>query len=450
MQTKNGNDNADILSKMLNQFFNSKLLLFTITAMRLLNYQKMLEYFLSKSNKLVHYQFIEVDRLMIISRELAQKVVDQLMDIVQRNVNIMDCNGIIIASGQRERINSFHQGGKLAVSDHNVIEILPSEVQQYAGALPGVMWPIDLKKKTVGVVGVTGEPREVRNTAKLVKTVTELILEREMFLANYRSENRVKAQLVELLFSDNPDKASDDINTLAEMLNYKMNLPRMVILTKLEPLNNNEFSSNGLQNLFSARIRENVLSAAKEATHFSNDDIGLFYKKNLCIIKAVPENFSENKMEVFISSLINMLNSVQPRLKIEIGIGSVAQNTSEIRNSYDEAFFALEHSNSKMVRSIHDYEVLLDYLLKKQCANSSLVLKELKDKFNKIAESYDMRTTLECLLANNMNVSTTADQLFIHRNTLKFRLNKFKKMTGLDPCHFFQHAMICKFILVTA
>ena len=52
---------------------------------------------------------------MIISKDLAQKIVDQLMDIVQRNVNIMDCNGIIIASGQPNRINTFHQGGKLAV-----------------------------------------------------------------------------------------------------------------------------------------------------------------------------------------------------------------------------------------------------------------------------------------------------------------------------------------------
>ena len=121
---------------------------------------------------------------MIISRELAQKIVDHLMEIVKRNVNMMDCNGIIIASGQPKRIDTFHQGGKLAVTKHHVVEIYPAEVLNYAGALPGVMWPIDLKDQTVGVVGVTGEPQEVRDTAKLVKTVTELILEREMFLAD--------------------------------------------------------------------------------------------------------------------------------------------------------------------------------------------------------------------------------------------------------------------------
>lgn len=385
---------------------------------------------------------------MIISRELAQKIVDHLMDIVQRNVNIMDCNGIIIASGQHHRLNTFHQGGQSAVKTQNVIEIQPKEVDQYSGALPGVMWPIHIKEKIVGVVGVTGKPREVRNTAKLVKTVTELVLEREMFLADYRSENRVKAQLVDLLFSDNPSM-TDDINTLAEMLNYKMNLPRIVVLAKLEPISNDDFTTNGLQNLFSARVRENVLNMIKEAPFFSPNDISLFYKKNLCIIKSLPDNWMAKNLNTFITSIINLLNSIQPKLRITIGIGSRTLHESQLRHSYEEAIFALEYSNSDIIRSIQEYEILLSYLVEKQCAkcSSSLALQEIKQKFDEIKDNYDMKKTLDCLLRNNLNVSATANQLFIHRNTLKFRLGKFKKLIGLDPCHFFQHAMICKFLL---
>lgn len=386
---------------------------------------------------------------MIISKDLAQKIVDQLMDIVQRNVNIMDCSGIIIASGQYHRINTFHQGGKLAVGAKNVVEIQPEEVHQYTGALPGVMWPIDIKGKIVGVVGVTGEPHEVRNTAKLVKTVTELILEREMFLADYRSENRVKAQLVDLLFSDNPDTVIDDINTLAEMLNYQINLPRIVMVVKLEPISNDDFAANGLQNLFSARIRENVLSVIKEATFFTTEDISLFYKKNLCIIKSLPVDSTTNTVQVFTTSILNMLNSIKPKLKIQIGIGSRTSHQSELGKSYSEAIFALEHSNSSMIRSINQYDILLSYLFEKQFAqcNYSLALLEIKHKFNEIKGNYDMQRTLDCLLTNNLNVSLTADQLFIHRNTLKFRLEKLKKIVGLDPCHSFHHAMLCKLLL---
>ncbi|MEN6412748.1 MAG: sugar diacid recognition domain-containing protein [Veillonellales bacterium] len=387
--------------------------------------------------------------MTIISRELAQKIVNQLMDIVHRNVNIMNCSGLIIASGQSERINTFHQGGKLAVEEKNVVEIQTNEVEHYSGALPGVMWPIDIKKKIVGVVGVTGEPREVRDTAKLVKTVTELILEREMFLADYRSENRVKAQLVDLLFSNQPEGAKEDIKTLAEMLNYRINLPRLVILIALEPAGKDDFCADGLQNLYSARIRETVLNTIKEAACFTDQDISLFYKKNLCIIKSLADDFCEKKLNIFTKSVTGMLKSLQPPLTIQIGIGSPAANESLLRQSYEEALFALSSSPPDQTRSIAEYDILLNYLFENQCGKcaSSLALKKIKQKFDEVKSPYDMHKTLDCLLANNLNISATASQLFIHRNTLKFRLEKLKKIVGLDPCHFFQHAMICKFIL---
>ncbi|MEG6584833.1 CdaR family transcriptional regulator [Dendrosporobacter sp. 1207_IL3150] len=386
---------------------------------------------------------------MIISTEMAQSIVDQLMDIVQRNVNIIDCNGIILASGQGHRINTFHQGGLAAANTKNVIEIQVEDVAKYTGALPGVMWPINIKGRIVGVVGVTGEPCEVRNTAKLVKTVTELVLEREMFLADYRSENRVKAQLVNLLFSDNPDLISDDVYTLAEMLNYTIKLPRRVMLIQLEPLNNYEFSSDGLQNLYSDRIRETVLNKVKESPFLNKEDICLFYKKNLCLIKSESEQWETKKRDNFAEQLVTMLSSIQPHLKVQVGLGGRALNESQLRLSFNEAKCALDFSSDNTIRSIHDPEILLSYLFKadRVSYDDSLILQELKLNFDQMKDSCDMSKTLDYLLKNNLNVSLTADKLFIHRNTLKFRLEKFKKFVGLDPCHFFQHAMLCKIIL---
>lgn len=388
---------------------------------------------------------------MIISKDLAQNVVDNLMEIVQRNVNIMDCGGIIIASGQPHRLNTFHQGGKMAVDNRDVVEIYPETVHRYAGALPGVMWPIELRDKVVGVVGVTGEPPDVRKTAKLVKTVTELILEREIFLADYRSENRAKEQLVTLLFSDNPAAAEDAV-TLAEMLNYKLHLARVVILIKLEPKPDDNYATDGLYNLLSARIREHVSKTIKEAAFFTAEDISLFFKKNLCIIKTLPDNHPEKKITVFIARVAEMLGSIQPRLKIRFGIGSRACHPSLLCQSYQEALFALEFPGEKIIRSINDYDILLDYLFDKSSPhyNTCLALRELKPRFEEISAKYDLPSTLDCLLANNMNITLAARQLFIHRNTLKFRLEKLKKITGLEPCRFFRHALLCRFLLSLA
>ena len=389
---------------------------------------------------------------MIISRELAQKIVDHLMEIVKRNVNMMDCNGVIIASGQPNRIDSFHQGGKLAAAKHHVVEIYPAEVHNYAGSLPGVMWPVDLKDQTVGVVGVTGEPQEVRDTSKLVKIVTELILEREMFLADYGSENRMKEQFVSLLFEDYQHDVRDDSSTLAGILNYKLDIPRLVLVVKLVPQVEENYASEGLHNLFSDRLRASVLALIKKATYFTTDDMTLFYKQNLLILKALPDNTDRQKIETFAASVLILLKSIQPRLKIQMGIGSQALNKPQLRHSYYEAMFAMEQAAPGMIGSISEFEILLSYLINAQDVqrSSCLALLELKNKFEKIKVKYDMQRTIKFLLHNNLNIAKTAQALFIHRNTLKFRLAKLKEFVGLEPCHFFRHAMLCEYLLQEA
>ena len=54
----------------------------------------------------------------------------------------------------------------------------------------------------------------------------------------------------------------------------------------------------------------------------------------------------------------------------------------------------------------------------------------------KIFEDREMMSTLRCLFDNDLNVSATARALFMHRNTLIYRLNKVRTITGLDPCSF--------------
>ena len=110
--------------------------------------------------------------------EIAQKIVDATMEVIDnRNVNIMDRDGMIIASGEKNRINTYHKGADDVIKSGKIIEIYPEEVPEYPGAKEGVNLPIQVGDKTVGVVGVYGHPNEVRIIANLVKKAVELNLE---------------------------------------------------------------------------------------------------------------------------------------------------------------------------------------------------------------------------------------------------------------------------------
>lgn len=57
-------------------------------------------------------------------------------------------------------------------------------------------------------------------------------------------------------------------------------------------------------------------------------------------------------------------------------------------------------------------------------------------KFAKVFADGDMMATLDCLFENSLNVSDTARKMYMHRNTLIYRLRKLKELTGLDACVF--------------
>ena len=68
-------------------------------------------------------------------------------------------------------------------------------------------------------------------------------------------------------------------------------------------------------------------------------------------------------------------------------------------------------------------------------------------KFAKVFEDDDLMQTAECLFANDLNISKTATLLYMHRNTLIYRLKKIKNITVLDLCNFYE-AIVFKMLYI--
>lgn len=110
-------------------------------------------------------------------KELAAEIVDRTMSIIRHNINIMDENGVIIASGDRSRIGDEHAGAKDALSGKSGISISPDECSDLAGTKPGVNLPIVFHDEIIGVIGITGAPSKVSPYGELVKMAAEMTVE---------------------------------------------------------------------------------------------------------------------------------------------------------------------------------------------------------------------------------------------------------------------------------
>ena len=97
---------------------------------------------------------------MILNKPECQKIVDRVISILGKNINIINSEGIIIASGDKSHVNSFHKGAKLAAFEKKEVIVEDKDLNSYEGCRKGVNLPIYHNDEVLGVVGITGEPSE--------------------------------------------------------------------------------------------------------------------------------------------------------------------------------------------------------------------------------------------------------------------------------------------------
>ena len=137
-------------------------------------------------------------------------------------------------------------------------------------------------------------------------------------------------------------------------------------------------------------------------------------------------------------------------LKVTVGVGTVVASLKDLARAYKEAQAAIEVGKVfDTEKNVVNYENLgigrLIYQLP-----TTLCEMFLNEVFKKGAlESLDRETllTIQCFFENNLNVSETSRKLFVHRNTLVYRLEKIRKITGLDLREF-EHAITFKVALM--
>src|SRR5699024_10234755 len=129
------------------------------------------------NNRMIIYNCMEVIRIHLTSY-LAQSIVNKMMAQIPYNINMMDENGYILASGDISRINSLHVG---AVEVIEKKKTLTMKTAYGKNGLPGVNMPVFFENKVVGVIGITGDPEKVTPLASLLRVSTELLIKQEAY-----------------------------------------------------------------------------------------------------------------------------------------------------------------------------------------------------------------------------------------------------------------------------
>ena len=158
----------------------------------------------------------------IIDRETAQYIVDTVKGVCGKDINYIDARGIIIASTDHSRVDSFHEIGYQVVTQGDTKEVSGDE--SFLGVQKGVNLPIFYHGKVIAAVGISGEVEEARKYAALAQKITTILLrEREVEARGSQKRSKISYMLRTLLLQG---LASEDLQILKAYYSQDMSLQK--------------------------------------------------------------------------------------------------------------------------------------------------------------------------------------------------------------------------------
>ncbi|MBO5408177.1 MAG: helix-turn-helix domain-containing protein [Clostridia bacterium] len=345
-----------------------------------------------------------------------QNAVYQFVGIVEYQFGILDDNSMVIASSENASI------GKQMAIDLDLLNDGSVIVEN------GVTYkPIFVRSKLEFCVYVESDSEIAKKYAQMLSATFANI--KQFYEEKYDAGNFLKNILLDSILPG-------DIYARSKELKLAYEVPRMVYVVNL-PVQDDGNVYEILCGMFPERGKQFVIPLDE---------------KNIAIITETNDaDLTTRKKESVVSSIIDTVRS-EVMINICVGIGSVANTLRDVATSYREGQVALEIGKVfDADKEILNYESLgigrLIYQLPVKLCQMFLDEVFKKDSIDKLDSETLM--TIQKFFDNSLNISETSRKLFIHRNTLVYRLDKIQKLTGLDLREFddaiiFKVAMMVK------
>ncbi|MFO6423192.1 sugar diacid recognition domain-containing protein [Motilimonas sp. KMU-193] len=363
---------------------------------------------------------------MEINAFTARQIVARTMKIIPYSVNVMDERGYIIGSGDPARLQQKHEGAKLAITEQRMVEIDHATAANLKGVKPGINLPIIYLDKVIGVIGVSGEPSQVRQYAELVKMTAELIVEQADLMSQVQWNKRHREELVLQLIDPAPINL-DQTYSVAQRLQIDLEKPRVATIFKVIPDQNTAFSLEHLQQLVQLLEypeRDNLVGILS----VSNNEVVVLKPISVSANGWLRE--SENKR---IDQLLKRINKLG-KFTINMVLGEYFPGPRGLAQSFETARLTMDAlGNNKggvFYYQDHKLPVIMSTILAEPWK-----AQQLRQPYDLLCQHDPKQTLLKTLVAffeYNCDFTHTCEKLHIHRNTLRYRIDKVESITSLD------------------
>ncbi len=355
-----------------------------------------------------------------LNRGIANAIVEEATALINYNINIMDSSGEIIASGDKSRIGTIHEGAVLSINRCDMVIITEKDSNNLNGTYEGVNIPFYCRGKLKGVVGITGKHSEVINYAQLIKMTVELYVEKELLIEEQIKHRDLKEKFyLSLLKNKNDVFNANIINLFTNKL--MLDDYHIVVIIKF-------FNMDFIK--LSRELEKAINIIDKSYINFYIMEDG-----NKIIL--VVTNKLEEKLEIITENMMKKIIVAFDENLIEnfkVYVGSLYRGKSGIHKSY---VTAKNITNINLVgeeKVLYSKDCMLETIYSK--VKNSYEVEELKKIWEKLVifdSNGELRETINYFYKYNGENIIISKEMNIHRNTLSYRLSKIKKITGKNP-----------------
>lgn len=355
---------------------------------------------------------------------LAKKLIEQISKFTDYNVNIMDENGVLIASRMAERVGSFHEVAFDIMKGDQDIVIVEVDIPE-SGVKAGVNLAVYRNKNKVGVVGVTGNPEQVLPIAKIIKMSVEVMMEYEMFKYESMKKYNLKEQLMHLiLYNGNFER--EDLESYFNALNLEVNALRVPVLLQLESGTEHINKLKELLDNNTGDARQSLRECTREGFLF------LF----ITLPRGMKNVMQEYKYEVgdFLSPLLRYARD--HHLWYSVFVGPVVNDIMYYRRAYLNCAWMQKTLGDEEKRSYYFYDHIVHFL------ESMLSWQEFNTMFqalkNELGKKFidNYTEVMSALIDKGYNLNSASAMLHVHKNTLIYRLDKIRETLNMNPLNF--------------
>ncbi len=369
---------------------------------------------------------------------LAQDFVEATSALVSgRTINIMDEKGVIIASTEKERIGTFHQGAAEVIATGRPVYISKEDLPRYPGAKEGYNMPIFLKDDLIGVVGIFGCGEEVRDVANLLRVYVTQHFSMEMMAQQKNTETEVRNQLLRIMLLGDGDQEGV-ISQLSGILSLQLMFPVRVIVLRAPESETPQSHLGRFEPLFQNLIWQGALDRKL--------DVFGIQKKDYVIIHSLRKSEDAER---------ESMKRIQEAMLLEKGYRMAASCSCECLSAIPEG---MKEANTLLsicgesVCLMEETELEIRYLMHKTLlAGGKRKARELYRQLYDCQEEKQADILLETARVyyeENGSVQRASERLHVHKNTLLYRMKRLYMLLNLETDTPFAKEFFIRLILL--